>query len=158
MLTKSEILLIEAVTLEPKIHDAAVEYRKLQDRTMHPDGKKDNAGRFFLSCKLSCCNVRTPSRAYPYSEMIHGRSIKHVAVKWGLVDKETQVRAYARLCKKYPFLESGSDRVEALYQAHLFAITFSKKAKDKKIIKAKKATSHDIGNRQKCMAPNFAIQ
>lgn len=39
----------------------------------------DQAKRFWLAEKLSCCGVRTPSRAHPFSQLSHGRTIVHVA-------------------------------------------------------------------------------
>lgn len=58
---------------------AANEYVNLKTRRTNPDGSFDNAGRFYLACQLSCCAVRSPSRAYPYSQMLHGRTAEHVA-------------------------------------------------------------------------------
>ena len=54
--------------------------RKL--RLTHPEGHFDKAGRWWPSDReqYSCCNaIRTPSRAYPFSLMVHCRTRKHVA-------------------------------------------------------------------------------
>lgn len=49
-------------------------------RLSHPRGRFDNAGRFFLAERCDCCTgIRTPSLARPSTEMLHGRSITHVA-------------------------------------------------------------------------------
>lgn len=58
---------------------AAQEYINRRDRVSHPEGTFDRAGRFYLSEACDCDGVREPSRHYPYSQMVHGRSAKHVA-------------------------------------------------------------------------------
>ena len=61
---------------------AAKEYLKRKRRISHPEGDFDNGGRFYLSDeeRVACCvGIREPSRSYPYSEMMHGRSLRHVA-------------------------------------------------------------------------------
>lgn len=69
-------------TNETQHPDQAKEfYARLQARTLHPSGSWDKAGRFFCATRttLPCCQaVRNPSRAYPYSEMVHARTLKHV--------------------------------------------------------------------------------
>jgi hypothetical protein len=65
-----------------EIEIAAAQFIRRQNRTEHPAGKFDKAGRFELANeerRTCCAGIRTPSRAYPYSEMIHGRSAQHVA-------------------------------------------------------------------------------
>lgn len=52
-------------------------YEMLQAREVHPSGTFDSAGRFYLD-NATLVNVRTPSRAYPYSQMVAGRSKKYV--------------------------------------------------------------------------------
>lgn len=72
--------LISSVGYDPAVVDAAIEAQGLRDRTRNPAGSFDKAGRFSLQYRCECCDeVRSPSRAYPYSEMIHGRSVAHVA-------------------------------------------------------------------------------
>ncbi len=66
-----------------RINEAVVEYLKRQDRTSHPAGRFDKGGRFYLAdveIRACCHTIRTPSRRWPYSEMTHGRTIKHVAM------------------------------------------------------------------------------
>ena len=71
------------------IQEAITEYKKLQAREIHPEGTFDSGGRFYLSEKFECCKgIRNPSRAHPYSEMVHGRTLKHVAHKYGVDEKE----------------------------------------------------------------------
>ena len=65
--------------------DAAHVYNRLKDRGMNPAGEFDSGGRFYLRKKCACCvGIRKPSRTYPYSEMVHGRSAVHVASSWGV--------------------------------------------------------------------------
>ncbi len=59
---------------------AAQEAFSLKHRLSHPPGAFDKAGRFTLHERGVCCDgLRSPSIAYPHSEMLHGRSITHVA-------------------------------------------------------------------------------
>lgn len=54
-------------------------------RLSHPEGRFDRAGRFTLTERCSCCSaIRAPSRTYPHSEMVHGRSVIHVATRHGV--------------------------------------------------------------------------
>jgi len=55
-------------------------YERRRDRIVHPDGKFDNAKRWYPSEdeKCDCCRgIRSPSRDYPYSYMTHCRSRAH---------------------------------------------------------------------------------
>lgn len=64
---------------------AGVERYKRQRRLSHPAGDFDRAGRFHIGEGCACCRaVRAPSRAHPYSEMDHGRTIGHVATLYGV--------------------------------------------------------------------------
>lgn len=59
---------------------AAQEAHARKWRLSHPIGSFDKAGRFTLKERCACCEgIRVASRAYPHSEMTHGRSITHVA-------------------------------------------------------------------------------
>lgn len=67
---------MKATKLAKSIFAAASTYLRLRDRLEHPVGEFDNAGRFYLTDKCDCCSsIRSPSRAYPYSHMVHGRSV-----------------------------------------------------------------------------------
>ena len=62
--------------------DAVKIYRDRRDRREHPEGRFDNAMRWYPSHEeqQTCCRtIRTPSRAYPYSLMLHCRTVQHVA-------------------------------------------------------------------------------
>lgn len=60
-------------------YEAATRYIRRKNRSERPEGCFDRAKRFWLSEDLPCCRVRTPSRAHPFSELSHGRTIVHVA-------------------------------------------------------------------------------
>lgn len=58
--------------------NAGWEYFQRKNRLSHPPGKFDNAQRFYASERTSAVNnVRSPSRAFPYSEMKAARSAEH---------------------------------------------------------------------------------
>ncbi len=56
-------------------------YQSRKNRNSDPVGSFDRQGRFYLGEEevCSCCSaIRTPSKAYPYSELTHARTKKHV--------------------------------------------------------------------------------
>lgn len=78
---------------------AAAAYLARRDRQAHPQGRFDRRGRWFASAaeRQSCCGaIRTPSAAYPYSEMTHCRTAEHVARLHG-VDATALRRAARRM-------------------------------------------------------------
>ena len=52
-------------------------YDLLKNRIINPRGTFDRAGRFYLE-NGDLINVRQPSRYYPYSQMMAGRTLKYV--------------------------------------------------------------------------------
>lgn len=55
-------------------------YEAMRNRQIHPDGKFDNAGRWYPSeaeC-IGLANIRSPSRNWPYSYLVACRTRKHV--------------------------------------------------------------------------------
>lgn len=50
----------------------------LKNREIHPSGTFDNGGRFYAT-NDDLISVRTPSRAFPYSQLMACRTIKYVA-------------------------------------------------------------------------------
>ncbi len=79
------------LNLSVGVMKAAKEYIKRKDRMAHPDGKFDSGGRWYASEseKQTCCQgLRTPSRAYPYSQMVHCRSLAHVAHLFNVDSKD----------------------------------------------------------------------
>jgi hypothetical protein len=60
--------------------EAGVQFFKRKERLSHPDGSFDNAGRFEAAERTDAVqSARTPSRAFPYSEMDAARTAKHCA-------------------------------------------------------------------------------
>ena len=109
-MTAAEIKRLRLVIVEPDVFKAAREYKALKSRKLHPEGRFDNGGRFHLGSVCDYCKyIRTPSRAYPYSELQHGRSSFHVASQHGVEDFELEVKSYARLMEKYPPLSDSRD-------------------------------------------------
>lgn len=71
-------------------------YNMLQNRMIHPKGSFDKSGRFFIE-ERDLIDVRSPSRAYPYSEMNAGRSLKFVkkiAKRYGVDTKEELITLF----------------------------------------------------------------
>ena len=57
-------------------------YLDRRARMAHPAGKFDTGGRWFPSdgeYQPCCYAIRSPSRSFPYSLMVHCRSLRHVA-------------------------------------------------------------------------------
>lgn len=52
-------------------------YTMLKDRDIHPSGSFDKRGRFYAE-NSELINVRSPSAAWPFSEMIACRTRKYV--------------------------------------------------------------------------------
>ncbi len=87
--------------LAKSILAAAHEYIALRDRSIHPVGTFDSAGRFYLATRCECCrSIKSPSRAYPFSHMVHARSIVHVAHAAGLAGYVKAVRRVADAIEK----------------------------------------------------------
>lgn len=75
------------------IKNAIQKFMALQAREINPVGTFDNAGRWYpdVDEKCDCCkSVRSPSRAYPYSLMLHCRSLRHICTKYELDYKEVK--------------------------------------------------------------------
>lgn len=96
---------IITLNVDQHLYDAALEYLDLQLRKTHPEGKSDNARRFYIAHQCSCCRViRAPSREYPFSQMLHARTAVHVAHKNGMPNQEKAIRSLSRIFKKHPDL------------------------------------------------------
>jgi hypothetical protein len=77
--------------MNEQLQNAIAMYQARQDRTQHPAGKFDKAGRWHPSDaeQQTCCDsIRYPSRAYPYSYMTHCRTVEHIANLCGVDPKE----------------------------------------------------------------------
>jgi hypothetical protein len=65
--------------------EAANEFVNLKTRRIDPQGKFDKGGRFYLDNEHDCCRgIRSPSRQFPYSQLVHGRTANHVACEYGV--------------------------------------------------------------------------
>lgn len=59
---------------------AGLEFYKRKNRLSNPPGQFDSAKRFWASEETYVvCGARTPSRAYPFSQMTAARTAKHCA-------------------------------------------------------------------------------
>lgn len=79
--------------------DAAREFIARRDRSTHPDGDFDSSGRWYSAEdeERECCyDIRPPSAAWPYSLMIHCRTLRHIARLYD-VDMKDLRRAAQRL-------------------------------------------------------------
>jgi hypothetical protein len=66
----------------PTKQDIESVYQVRQSRRDHPTGRMDSGGRWYPSDDeyCVCCDyVRSPSRRWPWSYMIHCRTKKHIA-------------------------------------------------------------------------------
>jgi hypothetical protein len=82
--------------------DAAREYLARQSRSRHPDGDFDKKKRFYPSDRerQDCCSrIRRPSAAWPFSLMVHCRTLPHVARLYGV--SEAGVRRALRALEKH---------------------------------------------------------
>ncbi len=66
---------------------AAREYLALKARRINPVGRFDGAGRWWPTVPCTC-QVRLPSRAYPYSYLLHMRTAEHVASVFGVARRD----------------------------------------------------------------------
>jgi hypothetical protein len=74
-------------TMRPLVLREAVElYLARRDRRSHPAGSFDSAHRWYPTAqeRCDCCDVRRPSRAYPYSLLVHCRTAEHIAHLYGI--------------------------------------------------------------------------
>lgn len=84
---------------DDRLADAYSEFISRKMRKKNPYGHFDDAGRFYLDVteRRDCCmDLRRPTRAYPYSEMLHARTIVHVAHLYGVSVKDLRKYAYDR--------------------------------------------------------------
>jgi hypothetical protein len=109
-MTAVEINRLALAVAVPAVFKAALEYKALKSREQNPAGQFDNGGRFRLATPCDCCDsIRAPSRAYPYSMMVHGRTAHHIAHLFGIKDSESAIKSYANLMEKYPLLADSRD-------------------------------------------------
>lgn len=94
----------EIVRLEPKVLErvfkAAERHIALKAGRGRVDGRFDQAGRFMPASVHACCHgIRMPSRAYPYSRLVHAKSLDHVCNDYAVGDHATLVRYIIRQLK-----------------------------------------------------------
>lgn len=79
------------------VQAAAVEFIRLRNRKSKPEGQFD--GRFFRIASHAQCgrcdSISEPTKAFPFSEMLHARSAVHVAQNRGA--SAAELRFIARL-------------------------------------------------------------
>jgi hypothetical protein len=76
-----------------EVRTAADTYRRRRDRDEHPAGAFDDGGRWypeFAEAQTCCRHVRRPSRAWPYSLLLHCRTLAHVAALHGVAPAEVR--------------------------------------------------------------------
>lgn len=92
----------EYAKIEPysaRVAAALYRWHNLQSRKINPSGTFDKQGRWYPDDdeREECCDsIRSPSRAYPYSYMVHCRSYEHVARKYCVDIKD--LRREAKCC------------------------------------------------------------
>jgi hypothetical protein len=102
-MTKKEPFMIQEVR-------AAKLFLDLRDRRINPAGHFDGAGRFYLDEIYQCCAaVHNPSRAYPYTQMVHGRTASHVAQACGI--SRTKILSVAREIEKREIEKMNFDEI-----------------------------------------------
>lgn len=88
-----------------KLTKAVKCYINRQARTEHPSGHSDNGGRWYPDGHeaCSCCDyIRTPSRGFPYSLMVHCRTITHISALFEVDESllRKSINAYKKSLKK----------------------------------------------------------
>lgn len=119
-----------------KLIAAAREYIALKNRDINPAGSFDGAKRWYPARHLACCDyIRSPSRGWPYSYLVHCRSAEHVATQHGVdvSDLRSLALRSERECVD-PSLIASADAEKAAKKTERFA-----KALAKKIERAMKA-------------------
>lgn len=74
----------EAADEAGRVSAAARQYIARQAREEHPEGHFDTGGRWFPDQDERCfyCDlIRQPSRSWPYSLLIHARTMAHIAAR-----------------------------------------------------------------------------
>ena len=78
---------------DSEVRHAATAYVKRRERSEHPAGHFDHRGRWYPAegetCEC-CKSIRRPSAAYPFSLMLHCRTIVHVATLFGVTVRELE--------------------------------------------------------------------
>lgn len=95
--TIEELLVADGFT--PHEIAAGILFILRDTRRVHPEGEFDSGGRWYpdqWTEKRDCCRtIRGPSRSWPYSYLVHCRTIKHIAWLYGA--STSRVRKAANL-------------------------------------------------------------
>jgi hypothetical protein len=112
-------------TTKTKIAKSFIE---LKDRITNPEGTWDKGGRFYLDNSFECCKyIRTPSRRWPYSEMLHGRTLEHEASE--IIGKTPTYEQLSELRKRVNQIKKSNELNEKFFEKYI------KTDRQKKIIK-----------------------
>jgi len=74
------------IRLTKKLRAEVQKYLDLQQRATHPRGSFDTGGRWHPSpaeVQSCCASIRAPSKSWPWSLMVHCRSLSHRAAASG---------------------------------------------------------------------------
>jgi hypothetical protein len=93
-----------------KTCNAAIVYVARQRRAADPQGTFDSGGRWYPYGEYrDCCDrIRSPSRNWPYSLMLHCRTAKHVAALFSVPERDVR-----RAAKLFTHVRKGKLAVEA---------------------------------------------
>jgi hypothetical protein len=111
-LKRDAVTLAENALAHHRLQQAVHEYGDRLERNTHPDGRPDKGGRWYPSdaeYQACCRGLRGPSRSYPWSLMIHCRSLKHIANLYN-VDED----ALRQAGRKTPAREGGDNYYKAV--------------------------------------------
>ncbi|MFZ2537581.1 MAG: hypothetical protein WAX04_01610, partial [Oscillospiraceae bacterium] len=108
---------------------AAKEYIGRRERITHPAGEFDSAKRFYLSEPVAK-SVRTPSRVWPNSQMVHGRTLAHVSHVYKVDAKD--VRKVANYADKnnIDYIEMDNTLAHQILTKNQSIIAFEKAQKE----------------------------
>jgi hypothetical protein len=101
-------------TTNHDLGDAVSAYIARQARDAHPVGTFDRGGRWYPAdeeWRNCCARIRTPSRSWPYSLLVHCRTVEHVAALYGV--DVAELRRAVRVAKP-PKREGGDDYYKAV--------------------------------------------
>jgi hypothetical protein len=103
-------------SIKPEHAGALSQFIARGDRDEHPDGEFDQAKRWYPkeACGPLCHGYRSPSRAFPFSALLHCRTAAHVAglytsdadaagsIVAACRSKQAQQRDYAAIIQRFP--------------------------------------------------------
>jgi len=98
--------------MDDRLNEALIEYLNRRDRESDPEGSFDSAGRWYPSDeeRQECCRtIREPSRKWPYSLLVHCRSLRHVARLYGVDEQTLRLIARRDYDKRLEKLEDGNE-------------------------------------------------